>query len=276
MSVELLEQRLRSMSSTDPDRLLGLNYLIAALEERYIANDSIDDLNRSIEVMRECLHLVPEDVYVISDHQNILGNALAERSERTKSLEDLNEAISLHMSAEKLASKVDSTSYEPHRLQILRAMCLGSLGSELQQRYDFEGNVKDLDESILNHQAAVECSPADHPNRALYCQNLADALGARFKETRVLDHLNSAVKAMNESVALTATGDPNEAKRFVKLGDLLLHTFEATSSTWHLNEAIAIYQNSVECTKGSRISVATLDDLGVALRKRYELFRGSK
>ena len=60
-------------------------------------------------------------------------------------------------------------------------------------------------------QAAVDATPADHPNRARYLSNLGSALQTRFERTGALADLDAAIEAGQAAVDATPAGHPDRA-----------------------------------------------------------------
>ena len=55
-------------------------------------------------------------------------------------------------------------------------MYLNNLGNALQSRFERTGSMDDLDRAITTNEQAVASTPDDHPNRAMYLNNLGIAL----------------------------------------------------------------------------------------------------
>ena len=86
----------------------------------------------------------------------------------------------------------------------------------------------DLNAAVEAKEEAVKSTPRDHPNRAMYLNNLGSALRSRFERTGSMDDLNAAVEVNEEAVKLTPHDHPNRAMYLNNLGNALQSRFEQT------------------------------------------------
>ena len=103
---------------------------------------------------------------------------------------------------------------------------LAALGTELLCRFERTGSMDDLDRAIVTNEQAVESTPDDHPDRAMYLNNLGIALQSRFERTGSMDDLDRAIVTNEQAVELTPDDHPNRAMYLNNLGNALQSRFE--------------------------------------------------
>ena len=98
--------------------------------------------------------------------------------------------------------------------------------------------MEDLDRAIVTNEQAVESTPDDHPDRAMYLNNLGIALQSRFERTGSMEDLDRAIVTNEQAVESTPDGHPDRAMYLNNLGNALQRRFERTGSMDDLDRAI--------------------------------------
>jgi hypothetical protein len=78
------------------------------------------------------------------------------------------------------------------------------LGNALGNRSERTGSEADLGAAVATSRAAVEATPVDHPDRAMYLNNLGGVLGHRFERTGSPADLDAAVAAYRDAATVEA------------------------------------------------------------------------
>ncbi|MDT3442683.1 hypothetical protein [Pseudofrankia sp. BMG5.37] len=74
------------------------------------------------------------------------------------------------------------------------------------------GDRATLNDAIDLFRQAVDATPTDHPDRAMYLSNLGLALQARFERVGELADLNDTIDLFRQTVDATPTDHPNRAR----------------------------------------------------------------
>ena len=77
----------------------------------------------------------------------------------------------------------------------------------------------DLDRAIVTKEQAVESTPVDHPDHAIYLNNLGNALQSRFERTGSMDDLDRAIVIKEQAVESTPVDHPNRARNAQQFGE---------------------------------------------------------
>ena len=77
----------------------------------------------------------------------------------------------------------------------------------------------DLDRAIVTNEQAVESTPDDHPDRAMYLNNLGSALQSRFERTGSMDDLDRAIVTNEQAVESTPDDHPDRAGSAEQFGE---------------------------------------------------------
>lgn len=84
----------------------------------------------------------------------------------------------------------------------------------------------------------VAVTPADHPDRPAYLNNLSAFLSSRYDRIGNLDDLEAAIGHAHDAVAATPRGHPDRAARLNNLSNRLSSRYDLTSSLDDLEAAI--------------------------------------
>ncbi|MGW4412773.1 CHAT domain-containing protein [Nonomuraea sp. NPDC004702] len=127
------------------------------------------------------------------------------------------------------------------------------------------GGTLDLWRAILN------ATSTDHPDRAMYLNNLGVALALRFERSGDQSDLDERIEIARQAVAATSADHPERAIYLTNLGKSLNIRFERNGDQSDLNEMIEVARQAVAATSADDPSRATrLHNLRGSLRARYE------
>jgi hypothetical protein len=128
----------------------------------------------------------------------------------------------------------------------------------------------DLNQAIVDAQAALDTTPPDHPNCAAILSNLAVALRIRFERTGDLADLDQAIVDAQAAVDATPIDHPNRAMFLSNLGLVRLARFERTADLADLDRAIVDAQAALGATPPDHPNwAAILSNLGLVRRARF-------
>ena len=226
---------------------------------RFKINGILDLLNHAIIVYRHGLKLCPKDGSQCICMSG-LASALWFRFERTGSMVDLNEAIS--MDRETLFLRPT-----PHPDRFLS---LANLGTQLWGRFRRTGSMADLEEAILMHRESLSLCPTPHPSRCTSLNNLGSGLMERYVMTGSMADLEEAILIHCESLSLRPTPHPDRPFSLNNLAIALSYRSRQTGLMADLKEAIFLHRESLSLHPISHpYHSDSLYNLAKALRKHF-------
>jgi len=107
--------------------------------------------------------------------------------------------------------------------------------------------MEDLDCAIVTKEQAVKSTPDGDPARAMFLNNLGNALQSRFEQTGSMEDLDRAVVTDEQAVESTPYDNPARAARLNNLGNALQRRFEMTGSMEDLERAIVTKEEALKC-----------------------------
>ncbi|KAJ2927371.1 hypothetical protein H1R20_g9725, partial [Candolleomyces eurysporus] len=225
---------------------------------RGISFSEIWEWDLAIRVGREALELhpsSPELVYALAD-------AFHGRAILKKSLEDYEEAISLHREALLLRPS-------PHED---RWMSLRSVGSTLLDRDRFARTTLGLEEAISLNRVALELLPSSHPERWLLLNNFGHTLLDRYWQMGTIADLEEGISLHREALELRPSLHPERSDSHSSLFSSLLALYKETHALPHLQEAITHCEELLDSyyPVGHKDRVKTLNDLVSLLEIHFE------
>jgi tetratricopeptide (TPR) repeat protein len=214
--------------SPDPDDLL---YLADALWLRFMRLDNADDIERVVELRRECLIHFPVQHPLHATMVEYLREAVVARGERLETIADLNEGVTL---SEDL---LGFTKFIP------RETSLVSLAKSLESRWKLERNAEDLEKSITLYQDAIQLCFPNHPNRALCLLGFAHALHERYMRSKNKEDLEQAIALQCEATIPLRLSNHESVGN---LGTLLAARFEIFYHRDDINKSIQHLTKAIE------------------------------
>ncbi|MDF2258350.1 CHAT domain-containing protein [Streptantibioticus ferralitis] len=152
-----------------------------------------------------------------------------------------------------------------------RATLLNTLGTALQNLYQWGGDRAVLEEGVQVLREAVSTAPGDHPHRAMFLNNLGIALRKVFERDGDQAALEKAVQVGREAVSATAPDHPNRATFLNTLGLALHKLFERSGDRLVLEEAVQVGRDAVHAIPPDHPDQAIcLNNLGNVLRVLFD------
>jgi len=249
-AVAMAEKATELLESVDQaEQAVIWNVYAGILRRRGEQTGSRDDLDKSIAAFETAISLSTD-----SNFLHNLGNVLQTRFDITGNIDDLNSAISKYRA-------VDSD--DPFE----GAAYASSLGTALGKRYDWLRNEKDLEESIVENEKAVNLTPEGHPDRPMYLNDLGLSLQRQFERDGDIDALEDAV-AHAESATFCSVRDPDRPMFLNNFGIALQIHFERFGELKDLNYSIKQMLEASSAEGADRPMF--LNNLGSTLRRRFE------
>lgn len=251
------------MKSAEHSRHLYLKFLGDVLTLKYSMTESLEYLDRAIELFETALDNSDKSRVVNRCEQLLsFGRALQKRFERTAVANDINKSITNLEEALRIKPP-DSPSRR--YLQVI--------ASAYSCRYLRFRAKEDLDCAIEMQQAALDEFPANHPERSIHLHNLSSLLLTRFnrRESFVANDLNQAIESSQEAINLiTRTSD--EPGYLSTLAALFKIRFERVSgSIDDLEHAVRIYQDAISKAHSDDLDLPSLfHNLAITMTQKYE------
>ncbi|KAG2336208.1 hypothetical protein BDR05DRAFT_1015831, partial [Suillus weaverae] len=216
-------------------RLSVLDKLSRVLITRFTQRGNIDDLDESIQFLREAVSLCREGHSDPAYYLNNLAHSLELRFDHQGKPDDLDEAISLSEEALRLCP----VGHE------YRDVSLGNLGGALVSRFNKRRDIDDITRAISLYREALVLRPPGHPDRNITLNNLALALKIRYDELDVSEDLNEAIDLYRESLWLKRLDHPERHVILCSLSSALCSRFMHTRKDEDVEEAIDLCQESL-------------------------------
>ncbi|OQV00561.1 CHAT domain-containing protein [Cladophialophora immunda] len=308
-AITIAQQAVDSASNDDENLLKYLDSLATNLERRSTlerSESSREDAQRSVELGKLVLQLLPDDDDNLPIYMNNLGNRFQSLYDQENKVEYLDEAIkwarlaipaidesdpiwlpsrnNLAIALERRYDLTGSREDLDEAIEIAQevvnstegndpklAPYLNTLAVKIAALYHRAGNVPDLEEAVKLTRRALEVAPADHRDRADWWNNIGTLLESLFRRTGKLQYIEEAVEAAQQAVELTRKDHPDRAAYLINLSNNLETRFEATGDIHDLNSSLEFAEKAVSATAegDSRLS-AYLKSLGTKFSHRYE------
>lgn len=247
--------RRQGITFNQNDRAACLNNMGNMLSNRFDCTESIEDLNRAIDLYDEASQASLDDAHRAIPSKNLAGSLLT-RHENTGSIEDIHRAIDLTN---------EMLEFHPHRPSVLH-----SLGRGLLLRFKRIGSMKDLNCAIEALDEALRSLSVDYPfETSTLLSNLALCLDYRFGRTGSMEDLNRAVDLGHEAVEVSLNKRRRSFSLFL-LGISLRHRFDRTGSVKDLNRSIQVNTEALDSTPSKLVRAGILNNLGRGLSNRFK------
>ncbi|RXW18552.1 hypothetical protein EST38_g7303 [Candolleomyces aberdarensis] len=188
--------------------------------------EAVPELYKLIQLRRNMLKVLPDP----DRHWSLyaLGWALESLFDHSKSVSQLEEAISMHREALNLRP-------HPHPD---RHWSLYNLGCALKALFDHSKSVSHIEEAISAHREALDLRPHPHPNRHRSLYYLGLAFYSHFMETGSTRHFDEAVSLSREALTHHLPIPSSRSNALVWLVAYLIPQYVKTQFTDDLDEAI--------------------------------------
>jgi tetratricopeptide (TPR) repeat protein len=307
-ALEAASRAVATAAVGSPDRSRQLSGLAGLLMDRFDLAGDRGDLDAAIELFRDALAVTDPRTQRHAGWSNNLGEALLGRFERTGWEADLAEAIEAFERAVALdaGSSTDpgrfrsglGSSYGARfmlrgdRADLDRAIELLSLAVRsippdsqtatfaanrkhslallLEQRYQVDGNIADLEAAGRHFQESVDLTPPDSPAMPRRQASVGNALRGMYARSGDIHLLDEAIARYETALARVAPAAPARATYLDNLGMALLDRYECTGGIDDLDEAIRRLRAAREATPSDAEALpGILNNLGNALWSRH-------
>ncbi|KAE9398713.1 hypothetical protein BT96DRAFT_821597 [Gymnopus androsaceus JB14] len=147
---------------------------------------------------------------------------------------------------------------------------LTKLGESLIAKFNEFGDVRDLEESLLRFQQAVDLTPDDHSDKPGRLNNLGYSLETRFMIFGDVKDIDKAVLTNQQALDLIPDGHSNEPGRLSNLGGSLAVRFNRLGNMKDLHEAVLKLQQAVDLTSDDHSNKPImLNNLGNSLEAQF-------
>jgi tetratricopeptide (TPR) repeat protein len=259
----------------------NLKLLSRAFYHLFLKTGAVDDLQKSIQKAEEAMtatHIDNADYVLLLKNLIIL---LGKKYERTRLLEDLEQAI--------LQAEVMFTvTQDSHPIRLPRLLSLVYLKRMRSGHTRSPGDLNEVQATAtkaMSAMGALEGVPLSTFEEAIDPAVLAGAIGDRacllnsqslaflrkFDQTGNLAVLDVAITKAREALDASPSSHPHRAWTLSNLGVCLHLRFEQTGVLDDLHMAINAGQESVDILpSGDRKRASMLADLSVSLRRRFD------
>ncbi|KZV65079.1 hypothetical protein PENSPDRAFT_690210 [Peniophora sp. CONT] len=140
----------------------------------------------------------------------------------------------------------------------------------LLDRFNWRGEVNDVEDAIWARRRAVDFTHDEHPHRLARLNGLGILLYKRFESLRELSDLEAAVAIHHLVVRLTPDGHPDKAGRLNDLANALFDRFDRLGGLNDLEASISAHRRAlVLAANDIPFKVALLHNLGISLQGRF-------
>jgi tetratricopeptide (TPR) repeat protein len=186
---------------------------------------------------------------------------LETRFERTKVMDDLEEAINVGRQA------VAATSSNP----LPHITCLNNLARKVYCLYTHTAALSDLEVAADLAKRAVAATPDGHPDRVGCLNHLGNILESWYKTTGSMKHLEEALSIAQQAVVVASGNDSDRIACLINLGNKLVLRYEKSDTIRDLDEAIDMDRQAVAVTCKDHPDYASyLNNLASRLSRRFD------
>ena len=244
-------------------------YLGIAFVRRYDASGAVEDLERSVRFQREEIEGVHSSSKVFAWGR--LGTYLLRRFGRFASPPDIDEAIECQRRS--LEGFIAEGGLASEREPVL-AQRYSDLGTPLLQRFKANGDLGDVDESILCFKEAARLVGSESTSiRVLEIFNgLAMALMRRFERTRDLNDINEAISAQQRALNGVPLDHPDRHTVLNNLALCFQRHYQHTKDAESIYETVEGFRQAIDVTpQGHPMLPLTLNNLATAFMELGEI-----
>ncbi|KAK1855454.1 TPR domain-containing protein [Colletotrichum chrysophilum] len=204
-----------------------------------------------------------------SDYHEILhmlGSGLFTKFEKSKKLDDLDEAIAVARMA------LEATPLQhPKKIENLK-----NIGFGLRHRFSLTQEIADNDATISHSRDALEITPTGE-DRELFLQHVAQGLEVRFHLVGAIADLEEAIGFTKELISILGEHNPRNVRRLNVLGRMYAMKFGRTQALEDIESAIRVGRLMIELTPYNDESRADrLLNLATILNHRAKLAQNAR
>ncbi|KAF5523748.1 hypothetical protein CGCA056_v005567 [Colletotrichum aenigma] len=228
-----------------PMQLRKLDMVAKELGTRAKATSNITDLDNAIFVEKQALTGMTRSwgqaflkrTPTIHEILHMIGSGLFTKFEKSKKLDDLDEAIAVARMA------LEATPlHHPKRIENLKNIGLG-----LRHRFSLTQEIADNDATISHSRDALENTPTG-PDRELFLQHLAQGLEVRFLLVGAVADLEKAMGFTKELISILGENNPRNVRRLNVLGSMYGLKFGRTQALEDIESGIRVGRLMVKLT----------------------------
>ncbi|KAF9007199.1 CHAT domain-containing protein [Cyathus striatus] len=152
---------------------------------------------------------------------------------------------------------------------------LGELGLHMQEKYETEGDLADLENSIIAFEKLLFVLPAEDVNTLAAMGNLAISLAKRYDRVGKIEDLEEAIMIQRDLVSLSKHKDSTKeiSSMLSNLGCSIRTRFEQLGNREDLDEAIYLLEESMLLMSSEEIPTGhSMNNLAGALLSRFQKF----
>jgi hypothetical protein len=258
-TIEVIQMGLQMTDSNDPNRLLYLQGLASAFQQRYNNTRQEEDLRQWIE------HAEQELEFTGKSHRAAalakLGLGLLNRYSLTTSVPDLERSVQCARDGLEQASS--------NRFDL--ALCQQLLAEAMRLRYLKFHHPSDLEDSISFAQEALEGVPVESPDRSSILDTLDNGFECRYEKFEEILDLDASIRYLEQALEITPPGHPKRASFLDRIGKRYGSRFHRIGSRSDLDKSIQYHQQALDAVSETKEDTAMyFDGLAVALQRRYD------
>lgn len=238
---------------------IALSNLGNAEEAAYTIWRDRKHLDRAIELQRRAVATSKSSDPSLAGRRAALAVAIGHRFHETGGRGDLEEALTIGLSA---VADAGGPRHEIDRY-------LSNLANLLHDRYLLTGRIADLDEAARLHLSSLADLPPANPALAGLLNNAGITLSDRFDRLRDPADLRAAIDALSRSVAATPTEHRELAGRLVNLAVAHHRLFLESADDADLRSAVEEAKAAVDCAPDKATRAVALGTLIDGLRTRW-------
>lgn len=232
-AIDLGRRAIKLLPIDAPQRTLSLTNLGEMLGQQYLTSGCSDDIQKSIQLCQESVNTVCQNSRDRLHSTGCLGKVFYIRYFVAGHMSDLEQGIRL------LSEVVDLTLVD----DLERGDSLINLGTMLVARAEHcEGD--GLDIAIRLGEQAIKLTPEQHPDHAVYQENLANWLHLRYCKTGDPADLDHAVVCSLISVKATHINHLDRPIRLSTLGNNLCDRFKLRHDPADFQESIRLVREA--------------------------------
>jgi len=215
------------------------------------------DLDRALEAQQQALTFEPQSPLFLGQ----LGGLFVDRFERTGSLSDLEQAISL----------LDRTRSMSVPTSLDLPIVLGRLASALRNRFELKQESSDIENAVELGRQSVDAASSNPEFLPALLTNFGNSLLDKAHAFNSRDDMTGAVDAFRRSVELSVRTDPLYPARLNNLANGLGACYTVTGDARALEESICRYKEAICLAPETAPQlVSRLYNLANALRQRWQ------
>ncbi|KAK5465500.1 hypothetical protein LTS15_002063 [Exophiala xenobiotica] len=257
-TIQVLQMGLEMTDLEDPNRLLCLQGLASAFQQRY------DNTRQEVDLGKWIKYSEQELEFTENSHQAAalakLGLGLLNRYSLTNSVPDLELSVQCSRDGLEQASSNRSDL----------ALCQQLLAEAMRLRYLRFHHPSDLKESISSAQEALEGVPLESSGRSSILDTLDHGFECRYERFGEIRDLDASIRFLEQALEITPPGHPTRASFLDRIGKRHGSRFQRIGSISDLDKSIQYHQQALDAVSETNEDTAMyLDGLAVALHLRH-------